>query len=301
MMNRMSSLERSFLASLAALLGLTLVVLGARNIYLDLARLHSPLDEVNAVQGALPPFTGTGLREENLQGGGQPDFLPVLSSPGESRRETAPDVEGKNVESAHPPLSFQGTEAEQALKKKIQAGEDYFSPVRKPERVVIEALGVDVIVVPVVPREVAFLGEIYHQWRAPNSQALGWHHASAKLGTPGNTVINGHSSGYGETFRDLKALENGDLIHVYSGQLKFTYAVANTLVLKERWEPIEVRMANARWIGPSRDERLTLVSCWPFNSNTHRVIVVARPVGMAVEQQQTGDSHSALPEDQIGP
>lgn len=298
----MSALERSFLASLAVLLGLILVVLGAGNIYLDLARLHSPLDEVNTDQGDLPPFTNSGMRQAIVRGESRPDFLPVLAPGEERRRAAAPEVEGGQIRSALASPPFQGTEAEQALKKKIQGGDDYFSPVGNPERLVIEALGVDTIVVPVAPREVEFLGETYQQWRAPNSQALGWHHASARLGVPGNTVINGHSSGYGESFRNLKELENGDLIHVYSGQLKFTYAVANTLVLKERWEPIEVRMENARWIGPSRDERLTLVSCWPYNSNTHRVVVVARPVGMTVEQQQQEDSlFSSLPEDQIGP
>jgi LPXTG-site transpeptidase (sortase) family protein len=39
-----------------------------------------------------------------------------------------------------------------------------------------------------------------------------------------------------------------------------------------------VRQANARWIGPFNDERLTLVTCWPYTNNTHRVIVVAKPV-----------------------
>ena len=37
-------------------------------------------------------------------------------------------------------------------------------------------------------------------------------------------------------------------------------------------------MENAAWIMPSEDERLTLVTCWPYTSNTHRLIIVARPV-----------------------
>jgi sortase A len=34
---------------------------------------------------------------------------------------------------------------------------------------------------------------------------------------------------------------------------------------------------NARWIEPTEDERLTLVSCWPYETNAYRLVVVARP------------------------
>jgi sortase A len=51
------------------------------------------------------------------------------------------------------------------------------------------------------------------------------------------------------------------------------------MILPEKYEQIEVRMNNAQWILPSVDERLTLISCWPYETNTHRLIVVARPLG----------------------
>jgi sortase A len=41
---------------------------------------------------------------------------------------------------------------------------------------------------------------------------------------------------------------------------------------------MEVRIANAKWIQPTSDERLTLVTCWPYTNNTHRLIIVARPL-----------------------
>jgi sortase A len=44
-------------------------------------------------------------------------------------------------------------------------------------------------------------------------------------------------------------------------------------------EPEAVRLENAKWIGPFNEERLTLITCWPFNSNTHRLIVIAKPAG----------------------
>jgi sortase (surface protein transpeptidase) len=36
-------------------------------------------------------------------------------------------------------------------------------------------------------------------------------------------------------------------------------------------------MENTAWIGPMDDERITLVTCWPETSNTHRLVVVAEP------------------------
>jgi sortase A len=50
------------------------------------------------------------------------------------------------------------------------------------------------------------------------------------------------------------------------------------MILPEKYEQLDVRMNNAQWILPSVDERLTLISCWPYESNTHRLIIVARPI-----------------------
>ena len=29
---------------------------------------------------------------------------------------------------------------------------------------------------------------------------------------------------------------------------------------------------------PTTDERITLITCWPYTSNTHRLIIVAKPI-----------------------
>ncbi len=48
-------------------------------------------------------------------------------------------------------------------------------------------------------------------------------------------------------------------------------------ILPEKGQPPEVRRRNLAWILPTREERLTLVTFWPPENNTHRLIVVARP------------------------
>jgi LPXTG-site transpeptidase (sortase) family protein len=115
-------------------------------------------------------------------------------------------------------------------------------------------------------------------WNVPNWRAAGWHYNSAPLGEVGNTVLNGHNTTKGEVFRDLYKLEEGALVLLDGddGEV-YGYTVENVYVLKEAGQPLSVRQANARYIMPTTDERLTLVTCHPYGSTRNRLIVIARP------------------------
>ena len=259
-------------------IGFVMVVFGVWNVSREYRRIHSPLDRIT--EGREKSQQEASNRADQVLTPGQVDeFLPLYSPAGDDQSTSAPDVNINRepakfslLVAADPPVK-QGSALPESLSR---------TPATEPERLMIPSLGVEAFVVPVSSREVEYLGDTYQQWLAPRSGDLGWHSTSAKLGREGNTVINGHSSGYGEIFRGLEKLKNGDVIHIQAGDLRYTYLVANTIILKERWESIETRMANARWIHPSEDERLTLISCWPYPSNTHRVVVVATPVNVEV-------------------
>jgi sortase A len=120
----------------------------------------------------------------------------------------------------------------------------------------------------------------FDQWDAPDEYAAGWHTTSATLGVPGNTVLIGHHNVHGKVFGTLAYLQEGDLIFVNGGGHWYIYEVTNKMVLPERNATLEQRLANAAWIMPSDDERLTLVTCWPETNNTHRLIIVAKPVAV---------------------
>lgn len=120
-------------------------------------------------------------------------------------------------------------------------------------------------------------GETFGQWIPKSEFSAAWHPNSALIGQKGNTVINGHHNEFGEVFGKLIDLESGDLIYVYAKGKKYAYVISNKMILLERGQPLEIRMANAEWLGGTDDERLTLVTCWPEKSNTHRLIIVARP------------------------
>jgi sortase A len=119
---------------------------------------------------------------------------------------------------------------------------------------------------------------VMSEWRVPK-KAAGWHMNSALPGHGENTVLSGHHNIEGKVFRYVVDLEPGDEITLYSGDTPYTYFVTEKYILKEVGMPLEVQQKNAQWIMPTGDERLTLVTCWPYEwpGNSHRVIVVARP------------------------
>jgi sortase A len=101
---------------------------------------------------------------------------------------------------------------------------------------------------------------------------------SALLGRAGNTVLSGHHNIQGEVFRYLEDMEPGDQVIVYAGDTPYHYSVTERHILKEKGQPEDVRIQNAQFIMPTDDERLTMVTCWPYTNNTHRLVIVAVPM-----------------------
>ena len=58
----------------------------------------------------------------------------------------------------------------------------------------------------------------------------------------------------------------------------YTYTVTEKLILPEERQPIEVRIQNAQYIQSTADERLTLVTCYPYGSLANRLLIIAHPV-----------------------
>ena len=146
-----------------------------------------------------------------------------------------------------------------------------------PDRLVIPAIGLDAPVIVVGWHVEQIGGAAASVWDVPNQRAAGWLKTSAIAGLPGNTVLDGHHNIKGQVFKRLVDLKPNDVIDLYAGSAVYRYAVTEKHILPDRDQPMSVRIANAQWIQPTTDERLTLVTCWPFTNNTHRLIIVARP------------------------
>ena len=154
-----------------------------------------------------------------------------------------------------------------------------------PQRIVIPQITLDAPVERIGVEPVVSGGNTYYQWLVPEGFRAGWHDNSALLGQPGNTVLNGHHNIYGEVFRDLVELNEGDTIILYDAERAYTYQVTHKEIFLERGQSIQVRLQNAQWIAPTPDERITLVTCWPYTDNSHRLVVVAEPVALVQTSQ----------------
>jgi sortase A len=144
-------------------------------------------------------------------------------------------------------------------------------------RIIIPAIALDAPVTKAKYRKILLQGDVFDQWVAPDQFAAGWIATSAFFGENGNTVLVGHHNEYGEVFGRLIDLNVGDTIVLFSAASSRAYKVTNKMILQELDVPVAQRIQNARWIGRSNDERLTLVTCWPKETNSHRLIIVASP------------------------
>jgi len=123
-----------------------------------------------------------------------------------------------------------------------------------PTRLVIPAIDVDW---PIVP------GDGWEELK----RGVGHHIGSANPGERGNLVLSGHNDVFGEVFKDLEALKNGDKVQVYVGGRLFTYEVRAKRIVS----PNELAV-----LQPSREPIVTLITCHPYRVDTHRLVVIAQ-------------------------
>ncbi len=111
-------------------------------------------------------------------------------------------------------------------------------------------------------------GEV--NWQSPEA-AVGWAVSSALPGDEqGNVLLYGHNNIHSSVFRDLANLQPGDEVRLTTGQREWVYRVSEVHILPGS-------SAASRYLRPASMPHLVLVSCWPPDNNTHRVIVIAQP------------------------
>lgn len=165
-----------------------------------------------------------------------------------------------------------------------------------PVRLTIPDLKIDVPVVEMGWRVVQTADGPRSDWVIPKNEA-GHHINSALLGDEGNVVISGHNNIYGEVFKpisfawdnasrvqvdsftDQSDILNGRTVELFdaAGQ-EFKYTIAAFYRLKDTSVSAEQRIANGRFMEPTDQAQVTIITCWPPTSNTHRLVVVAVPV-----------------------
>lgn len=218
--------------------------------------------------------------------------VPTLNLPGE-KNDTSPVLSGNDFLPIESDLIFktlieeENSQEEGFLPVNVEITDGKVATPQKtreydviPVRISIPNIDLTADIINAMQKEIVQGEKTYIQWSAPDEFAVGWHFTSSFLGVPGNTVLNGHHNVFGKVFEHLDQLVSGDEIFIYGNDLHiYEYVVSNTMILAERDVSLDERLENARWILPSEDERITLITCWPYFSNTHRLIIVARPQG----------------------
>lgn len=146
-----------------------------------------------------------------------------------------------------------------------------------PVRVVIPALGLDAPVVEVGWHVTEVGDEARGEWETVAS-AAGHHRGSADPGQQGNCVLSAHSSDAGgAVFRGLENLAVGDLVRLATvDKSEYIYRVSAVVTLDEVGATQNEKRDHARWLDPTANAAvLTLVTCWPPWSYTHRIVVRA--------------------------
>ncbi|MEH7886201.1 class D sortase [Bacillus sp. JJ1609] len=92
---------------------------------------------------------------------------------------------------------------------------------------------------------------------------------TALPGTEGNSAIAAHRSrAYGKMFNRLDEISTGDLVTVKDKDQTYQYEVYETLVV----EPNDVSVLR----GSNDEKTLTLITCTPIDTATHRLIIKAK-------------------------
>lgn len=103
-------------------------------------------------------------------------------------------------------------------------------------------------------------------WEALKRGA-GHHVGSANPGERGNMVLSAHNDIFGELFRYLDDLQEGDRFTVYdAADRAYTYVVRTKRIV----EPTEVSVLNS-----SPEPLATLITCYPYLVDSHRLVVQA--------------------------
>jgi len=194
------------------------------------------------------------LREQELAAIPTPSPTPIISAvvlPGGHTPPTAPGGAQPNYD-----------EVPAHLRPVVE--QQYTGPVAVPTpgpdnpiRIQIPAIGVDARVEE---------GDGWEQLR----RGVGRHIGSANPGARGNMVLSAHNDIFGEIFRDLDRLEEGDEIVISTQTRAYTYRVVEVRIV----EPTEVGVMD-----PTHEPTVTLISCYPYLIDNQRIVVTAALAG----------------------
>ena len=270
--------------------GVILLVIAGVNVgyrQWERGRLEARLTQTAPTLTIAPPPLVLPTKTEAQQLTGTPQVAPT-PAPGAST-DPAPTGQATEEPTAVPTATTEPT------------AEPVFVAAELPVRITIPDLEIDAAVVEMGWKAAEVSGVRTSVWDLDAiKNGMAGHLLNSSLpGQPGNVVIAGHHNIEGEVFKNISLLWSDDDAEVqadgvtYRSQLldgrtitlsdaagqEFTYIVDGMYKLPDRDVPQSQRLENGRFMAPTSDPTLTLVTCWPFSNNTHRIEVVAKLAG----------------------
>ena len=105
-------------------------------------------------------------------------------------------------------------------------------------------------------------------WLGRLKKGIGHH--GANPGETWNVVLSAHNDVHGEIFRHLNKLEPGDEVFAAWDGVIYRYVVTQIGIVL----PTQVE-----FMDPTDYPALTMITCYPYLIDTHRVVVVAELTG----------------------
>lgn len=234
------------LVEVAAVLGLVAIGIAA---LVNLQALNRQVADVIGGQG------GAGAAASNSSPGTVSNASSAVGASGELPGSSFPPLSAGEL----PGSSFPPDALPASIGVNVQQAPALPPPTpgpQSPTRIVIPALAVDW---PVVP------GDGWEELK----KGVGHRAGSANPGERGNMILSGHNDVFGEVFKDLEALKNGDQVQVFAGGRMFKYAVRAKRIVS----PDELSV-----LQPTRESVVTLITCHPYRVDTQRLVVIAQLV-----------------------
>ncbi len=147
----------------------------------------------------------------------------------------------------------------------------------KPTQIRVPDLEIDAEIHQVGYDIIEVEGQRVREWQVA-SYAAGHHKTSARPGENGNIVVTGHNDFEGEVFRTLEFAEHGQEVIIETEEGEQKYVIEEIHMRREIGASLEERLETGRFMADMPEERLTLITCWPYGINDHRIVVVAVPV-----------------------
>lgn len=114
------------------------------------------------------------------------------------------------------------------------------------------------------------------EWDVP-IRAVGYHGDSAPPGVGRNTVLSGHNNINGQVFRRLSQVKVGDIITVHTAVRHHQYQIVEKTIVPYWRNRSEADQTLYGYMADFDEERLTILSCYPYPWNYDRIVVVAEP------------------------